>query len=218
MPSDPAPSRRFSVTGMNCAACSARVEKAVRAVPGVEECAVSLLTNEMSVAGSASDEAIVAAVEAAGYGAAPVQRTGDAPEPPMAEPGREARGLRARLVASLALLAVLMYGTMGHMMLGWPLPAWFTQPEPNHVAMGVAQLLLAGAILVLNGHFFSSGFRGALVFRQMPLAGQLVPLSSEGDITATILNRSFIALKGSCWKSEAIAVLQSSRNVLISCC
>ena len=171
-----APSRRFSVTGMMCAACSARVEKAVRAVPGVEECAVSLLTNEMSVAGAASDAAIVAAVEKAGYGAAPVQRTGDAPEPPMAESGREARGLRARLAASLALLAVLMYGTMGHMMLGWPLPAWFTQPEPNHVAMGVAQLLLAGAILVLNGRFFSSGLRGAL--RGAPNMDTLVALGA----------------------------------------
>ncbi|MBQ3810349.1 MAG: heavy metal translocating P-type ATPase, partial [Kiritimatiellae bacterium] len=168
--------RRFSVTGMNCAACSARVEKAVRAVPGVDECAVSLLTNEMSVAGAASDAAIVAAVEKAGYGAAPLQRAGDAPEPPMAGPGREARGLRARLAASLALLAVLMYGTMGHMMLGWPLPAWFTQPEPNHVAMGVAQLLLAGAILVLNGHFFSSGFRGAL--RGAPNMDTLVALGA----------------------------------------
>ena len=173
--------RRFSVTGMMCAACSARVEKAVRAVPGVDECAVSLLTNEMSVAGSASDAAIVAAVEAAGYGAAPVQRTGDTPEPPIAaSPEREAvaesRGLRARLAASLALLAVLMYGTMGHMMLGWPLPAWFTQPEPNHVAMGLAQLLLAGAILVLNGRFFSSGLRGAL--RGAPNMDSLVALGA----------------------------------------
>ena len=173
--------RRFSVTGMMCAACSARVEKAVRAVPGVEECAVSLLTNEMSVAGSASDAAIVAAVEKAGYGAAPVQRTGDAPEPPLAasperEAAAESHGLRARLAASLALLAVLMYGTMGHMMLGWPLPPWFTQPEPNHVAMGLAQLLLAGAILVLNGRFFSSGLRGAL--RGAPNMDTLVALGA----------------------------------------
>ena len=173
--------RRFSVTGMNCAACSARVEKAVRAVPGVDECAVSLLTNEMSVAGSASDAAIVAAVEAAGYGAAPIQRTGDTPEPPLAasperEAATESRGLRARLAASLALLAVLMYGTMGHMMLGWPLPAWFTQPEPNHVAMGVAQLLLSGAVLVLNGRFFTSGLRGAL--RGAPNMDTLVALGA----------------------------------------
>ncbi len=173
--------RRFSVTGMMCAACSARVEKAVRAVPGVDECAVSLLTNEMSVAGSASDAAIVAAVEAAGYGAAPIQRTGGTTEPPIAasperEAAAESRGLRARLAASLALLAVLMYGTMGHMMLGWPLPAWFTQPEPNHVAMGVAQLLLAGAVLVLNGRFFSSGLRGAL--RGAPNMDTLVALGA----------------------------------------
>ena len=186
MSSDPVPSRRFSVTGMNCAACSARVEKAVRAVPGVEECAVSLLTNEMSVAGSASDAAIVAAVEKAGYGASPVEDRSTPTDiqhsafsiqhSPEREAVAESRGLRARLAASLALLAVLMYGTMGHMMLGWPLPAWFTQPEPNHVAMGVAQLLLAGAVLVLNGRFFSSGLRAAL--RGAPNMDTLVALGA----------------------------------------
>ena len=186
MPSVSASSRRFSVTGMMCAACSARVEKAVRAVPGVDECAVSLLTNEMSVAGSASDAAIVAAVEKAGYGAAPVEDRSTPTDiqhsafsiqhSPEREAVAESRGLRARLAASLALLAVLMYGTMGHMMLGWPLPAWFTQPEPNHVAMGLAQLLLAGAILVLNGRFFSSGLRGAL--RGAPNMDTLVALGA----------------------------------------
>ena len=159
---------------MHCSACSARVEKAVRAVPQVSSCVVSLLTNEMSVAGSADDAAIIAAVEAAGYGAASAQRTGNTPEPPKAEPERSA--LRLRLGASIALLAVLMYATMGHMMLGWPLPRWFTQPEPNHVAMGIAQLLLAGAILVLNGHFFTNGFRGLL--RGAPNMDSLVALGS----------------------------------------
>ncbi|MBR0057587.1 MAG: cation transporter, partial [Kiritimatiellae bacterium] len=134
--------RRFSVTGMSCAACSARVEKAVRAVPGVTECSVSLLTNEMSVAGSAPDEAIVAAVEKAGYGAMPLgrqvegqrsqvdgQTAGGVALRPAGVVLQTAPGLRGRLVASLALLAILMYATMGHMMLGWPLPRWFTQPE-----------------------------------------------------------------------------------------
>ncbi|MBQ9725959.1 MAG: heavy metal translocating P-type ATPase [Kiritimatiellae bacterium] len=183
----PAPSRprTFSVAGMMCAACSARVERAVSAVPGVAGCAVSLLTNSMRVEGDAPDEAIVAAVEKAGYRAAreadPAtsdQRPGAAPVPPAGAPDdqTEARGLRRRLLWSLALLAVLMYGTMGHMMLGWPLPRWFTQPEPNHVAMGLAQLLLAGAVLVLNGRFFTSGLRGLL--RGAPNMDTLVALGA----------------------------------------
>ena len=181
---------RYSVTGMMCAACSARVEKAVRAVPGVVSCAASLLTNELSVEGDADPAAVVAAVEAAGYGASPVDTS--PPGGPLSEgaaaqndaggvsPEREAaaetRGLRARLVASLVLLAVLMYATMGHMMLGWPLPRWFTQPEPNHVAMGIAQLLLSGAVLVLNQRFFTSGFRAVL--RGAPNMDTLVALGS----------------------------------------
>lgn len=171
--------RRFSVTGMTCAACSARVERAVAAVPGVAECSVSLLTNEMSVAGDATDEAIVAAVEKAGYGAAPQRDSGDTRDSGFGirvSPEGEAAGLRGRLIASLALLAILMYATMGHMMLGWPLPRWFTQPEPNHVAMGLAQLLLSGAVLVLNQRFFTSGFRAAL--RGAPNMDTLVALGA----------------------------------------
>ena len=179
MPSVSASSRRFSVTGMNCAACSARVEKAVRAVPGVDECAVSLLTNEMSVAGSADDAAVVAAVEAAGYGAAPVSTPSGEDSKRTTTSDLDARpssSLAARLAASIALVAVLMYITMGHMMLDWPLPRWFTQPEPNHVAMGIAQLLLAGTVLILNGRFFTSGFRGLL--RGEPNMDSLVALGS----------------------------------------
>ena len=174
-----ASSRRFSVSGMHCAACSARVEKAVRAVPGVTSCAVSVLTNEMSVAGSADDAAVVAAVEAAGYGAEPTADNGGTGVPPVQDTnGRDARSpnLAARLAASIALVAVLMYITMGHMMLDWPLPRWFTQPEPNHVAMGIAQLLLAGAVLILNGRFFTSGFWGLL--RGEPNMDSLVALGS----------------------------------------
>ena len=179
MPSVSASSRRFSVSGMHCAACSARVEKAVRAVPGVTSCAVSVLTNEMSVAGSADDAAVVAAVEAAGYGAAPTADNGGTGVPPVQDAnGRDARSpnLAARLAASIALVAVLMYITMGHMMLDWPLPRWFTQPEPNHVAMGIAQLLLAGAVLILNGHFFTKGFGGLV--RGAPNMDTLVALGS----------------------------------------
>ena len=183
-------SRKFSVTGMHCAACSMRVERAVKKTPGVTACAVSLLTNEMSVSGSASDAEIVAAVVKAGFGAAPIvecdrntgtdirQSTSDV-RPADDSTSRRSDGsaaLRARLIASVVLLLVLMYATMGHMMLGWPLPPWFTQPEPNHVAMGVAQLLLAGAILILNGHFFTKGFGGLL--RGMPNMDTLVALGS----------------------------------------
>ena len=176
--------RIFTVTGMSCAACSARVEKAVRGVPGVVDCAVSLLTNEMSVEGPAADAAVVAAVEAAGYGAAPAGSAGPAArgdgdgerDGRSASNRAETRALRIRLAASLVLLAVLMYATMGHMMLGWPLPPWFTQPEPNHVAMGLAQLLLSGAVLALNGRFFASGLRGLL--RGAPNMDTLVALGA----------------------------------------
>ena len=179
--SRPAP-RLFNVTGMSCAACSARVEKAVSGVPGVASCAVSLLTNTLRVEGDAPDATIVAAVEKAGYGCAP--ETAGAPDlaarpegPPRPNDDQtEARALRRRLFASLALLAVLMYATMGHMMLGWPLPPWFTEPEPNHVAMGLAQLLLAGAVLVLNRRFFVIGFRGLL--RGAPNMDTLVALGA----------------------------------------
>ena len=179
MPSVSASSRRFSVSGMRCAACSARVEKAVRAVPGVTSCAVSALTNEMSVAGSADDAAVVAAVEAAGYGAAPVATPSGEDNKRTTTSDLDARpssSLAARLAASIALVAVLMYITMGHMMLDWPLPRWFTQPEPNHVAMGIAQLLLAGGILILNGHFFTKGFGGLV--RGAPNMDTLVALGS----------------------------------------
>jgi len=166
--------RRFSVTGLHCAACSARVESAVSKVPGVESCAVSLLTNEMSVAGAASDAAIVAAVEKAGYGAAP---EGSRPSSPVAchcetEPGRSALGLR--LAASVALLAVLMAATVLH-------------------ANGLVQMALAGAILVLNGHFFLNGFRGAL--RGAPNMDTLVALGAGSAFAWSVATLAF-ALPG----------------------
>ena len=138
---------QYNVTGMTCAACSNRVEKAVSAVPGVTSCAVSLLTNSMGVEGTASPEAIIAAVEKAGYGAsrkgAEKSSSPAADEDSLAD--RETPVLRRRLIASAGFLLVLMYFSMGHMMWGWPLPAFF---HNNHVAMGLVQLLLAVIVMV----------------------------------------------------------------------
>ena len=151
---------QFNVTGMSCAACSARVEKAVSRVPGVTSCSVSLLTNSMGVEGTASDAAIIKAVQDAGYGASP-KTAGNAGT--AADAGlegledRETPRLRRRLFASLGFLLVLMYFSMGHMMWGFPLPRWF---EGNHIAMGLVQLLLAGIVMVINQKFFINGFKG----------------------------------------------------------
>lgn len=151
---------KFDVTGMSCAACSARVEKAVAKVEGVSQCAVNLLTNSMQVEGSASAEAIIAAVEAAGYGAS-LHDTAAAPakteEKNPADADRAA--LRRRLIASLAFLLPLMYVSMGHMMWGFPLPSFLAS---DHVAMGLIQLLLTAAVMVVNQKFFVSGTKGLL--------------------------------------------------------
>ena len=152
---------QYQVTGMTCAACSNRVEKAVSAVPGVESCAVSLLTNSMGVTGTASPAAIIAAVENAGYGASlkgaakanPAASAADAEE---ALRDHETPKLKRRLIASIGFLIVLMYVSMGHMMWGFPLPRFF---EGNHVAMGLVQLLLAAIVMVINQRFFISGFK-----------------------------------------------------------
>ena len=153
---------QYSVTGMSCAACSARVEKAVSAVPGVTSCSVSLLTHSMGVEGTADASAIIAAVEAAGYGASRkgAPEAGDAPATDAdALADHETPLLRRRLIASLGFLIVLMYFSMGHMMWGWPLPASMAD---NHVAMGLLQLLLTIAIMVINQRFFISGTRSLL--------------------------------------------------------
>ena len=154
---------QFNVTGMSCAACSARVEKAVKKVPGVTSCSVSLLTNSMGVEGTASDAAIIRAVQDAGYGASP-KRAGAAAAPGTgadldALADHETPKLKRRLIASLGFLLVLMYFSMGHMMWGWPLPHWF---DGNHIAMGLVQLLLAGIVMVINQKFFISGFKGLI--------------------------------------------------------
>ncbi len=149
--------QQFIVTGMSCAACSARVEKAVSKVEGVTSCSVSLLTNSMGVEGTAADQDIIQAVEAAGYGASVKGESSAysgassmAAEKEMLE-DHDTPVLKRRLLASLGFLMVLMYFSMGHMMWGWPLPAFF---EDNHIAIGAGQLLLTGIVMAINQKFF----------------------------------------------------------------
>ena len=154
---------QYNVTGMSCAACSARVEKAVKKVPGVTSCSVSLLTNSMGVEGTASPAAIISAVQEAGYGASPksdaTHKASDTNADLDALADQETPKLKRRLIASLGFLLVLMYFSMGHMMWGWPLPHWF---DGNHIAMGLVQLILAGIVMVINQKFFISGFKGLI--------------------------------------------------------
>ncbi len=173
--------QQYSVTGMSCAACSARVEKAVSKVPGVTSCSVSLLTNSMGVEGTAAPEAIIAAVEAAGYGASQKggagqeksRRNGLQADAEEMLKDRETPVLKRRLSYSLAFLLVLMYVSMGHMMWGLPLPAFFSD---NHVAMGILQLLLTVAVMVINQKFFISGFKS--LYHKAPNMDTLVALGS----------------------------------------
>ena len=154
---------QYNVTGMSCAACSARVEKAVSKVPGVASCSVSLLTNSMGVEGTASSAEIINAVQDAGYGASPKRAGAAAASSTSADldalADHETPKLKRRLIASLGFLLVLMYFSMGHMMWGWPLPRWF---DGNHIAMGLVQLLLAGIVMVINQKFFINGFKGLI--------------------------------------------------------
>ena len=151
---------QYNVTGMSCAACSARVEKAVGAVPGVTSCAVSLLTNSMGVEGSASAADIIKAVEDAGYGASlkGAEKNPDSQDAD-ALTDRETPALKKRLIASLCILLPLMYVSMGHMMWGFPLPHWF---DGNHTAVAMVEMILAAAVMIINKKFFISGFKGAL--------------------------------------------------------
>ena len=147
--------KQYNITGMSCAACSARVEKAVSKVPGVTSCAVSLLTNSMGVEGSADPQTVINAVEKAGYGASLKGREAkSADEDALSD--HETPALKKRLTASVVFLVVLMYFSMGHMMLDFPIPAWLAG---DHVAMGLVQLLLCGIIMVINQKFFISGFK-----------------------------------------------------------
>ena len=172
---------QYNVTGMSCAACVARVEKAVNQVPGVSGCAVSLLTNSMGVEGAADSAAIIRAVEQAGYGcsAKGAEKTPSAAEDTLAD--HETPKLKRRLIASIGFLAVLMYFSMGHMMWGWPLPHWF---DGNHVAMGLVQLLLAGIIMVINQKFFISGFKA--LWNRSPNMDTLVALGSMASFVWSV--------------------------------
>ncbi|MCD7954954.1 MAG: heavy metal translocating P-type ATPase [Lachnospiraceae bacterium] len=186
---------QYTVTGMSCAACQARVEKAVAKVPGVTSCSVSLLTNSMGVEGSASPDAIIRAVQDAGYGAS---RKGSASaragsgsagsraaqsfaEQEEALADHETPVLKRRLIASVGFLLVLMYFSMGHMMWGWPLPAWF---DDNHVAMGLVQMLLAIIIMVINQKFFISGFKS--LFHGSPNMDTLVAMGSSASFVWSV--------------------------------
>ena len=170
--------KQYTVTGMSCAACSSRVEKAVSKVPGVTACSVSLLTNSMGVEGDVPPETVIHAVEDAGYGASlkgqgTAAQAQSASEAEDALKDRETPVLKHRLIASMGFLAVLMYMSMGHMMWGWPLPHFM---DGNHVAMGLLQLLLAGIIMVINQKFFIRGFKGLL--HRAPNMDTLVALGS----------------------------------------
>ena len=175
---------QYNVTGMSCAACSSRVEKAVSRVPGVTSCSVSLLTNSMGVEGNASSHDIIQAVEQAGYGASlkgagKEQVSMSEAEEALAD--HETPILKRRLIASVGFLLVLMYFSMGHMMWGWPLPAWFND---NHIAMGLVQMLLAGIIMVINQKFFISGFKS--LWHRAPNMDTLVALGSMASFVWSV--------------------------------
>lgn len=174
---------QYNVTGMSCAACSARVEKAVSKVKGVTSCSVSLLTNSMGVEGTASAQDVINAVTEAGYGASVKggEKSADTSNVADALADRETPLLKKRLIASIVFLLILMYFSMGHMMWNWPLPAWF---DGNHVAMGLVQLLLAGIVMVINQKFFISGFKS--LWRRSPNMDTLVALGSAASFVWSV--------------------------------
>ncbi len=175
--------KQYNVTGMSCAACSARVEKAVSGVPGVTSCSVSLLTNSMGVEGTADSSAIIKAVQDAGYGASEkgkVASASHASEEAALE-DHETPRLRKRLLSSIAFLLVLMYFSMGHTMWNWPVPAFFAQ---NHVAMGILQMILAAIVMVINQRFFISGFKSLM--HRAPNMDTLVALGSSASFAWSV--------------------------------
>lgn len=203
---------QYHVTGMSCAACSSRVEKAVSKVPGVESCSVSLLTNSMGVEGTASPEAVIAAVEAAGYGASCKGRgagtssgsgngvSGSGAEADLLE-DTETPVLKKRLIWSIIFLVVLMYFSMGHMMWGWPVPEAMAD---NHVAMGLLQLLLTAAVMVINQKFFVSGFRS--LWHRAPNMDTLVALGSTAAFGYSTY--SLFAMTGAQVRGDMDGVMQ----------
>ena len=193
--------KQYQVTGMSCAACSARVEKAVSKVPGVTACSVSLLTNSMGVEGTAGEQAVIAAVEAAGYGAsvkgAPAAAV-PAADDPLAD--HETPALKRRLYSSLVFLVALMYLSMGHMMWGWPAPAFLAD---NPVAMGLAQLLLTVIIMVINQRFFISGFKS--LWHRSPNMDTLVALGSTASFVYSVY--ALFAMTGAQARGDAAQVM-----------
>ena len=193
--------KQYQVTGMSCAACSARVEKAVSKVPGVTACSVSLLTNSMGVEGTAGEQAVIAAVEAAGYGAsvkgAPAAAV-QAADDPLAD--HETPALKRRLYSSLVFLVALMYLSMGHMMWGWPAPAFLAE---NHVAMGLVQLLLTAIIMVINQRFFISGFKS--LWHRSPNMDTLVALGSTASFVYSVY--ALFAMTGAQARGDAAQVM-----------
>ena len=194
----------YTVTGMSCAACSARVEKAVSAIPGVTSCSVSLLTNSMGVEGSATPDAVISAVQAAGYGASLKGAAQSVPsiaeqEDTLAD--HETPVLKRRLIASLGFLIVLMYFSMGHMMWGWPLPSFF---DGNHVAMGLIQMLLTIAVMVINQKFFINGFRSLL--HGAPNMDTLVALGAAASFGYSTY--ALFAMTGAQVRGDAATVMQ----------
>ena len=172
---------QYHVTGMNCAACSARVEKAVTKVKGVTSCSVSLLTNSMGVEGTAESSAVIEAVKAAGYGASLKNAKEENKETETGLEDTQTPLLKKRLIASVVFLIVLMYFSMGHMMWGWPLPAWFTD---NHVGMGLVQMILAAIIMVINQQFFISGFKA--LWHRSPNMDTLVAMGSMASFVWSV--------------------------------
>ena len=172
---------QYHVTGMNCAACSARVEKAVSKVKGVTSCSVSLLTNSMGVEGTAESSAVIEAVKAAGYGASLKNAKEENKEAETGLEDTQTPLLKKRLIASVVFLIVLMYFPMGHMMWGWPLPAWFTD---NHVGMGLVQMILAAIIMVINQQFFISGFKA--LWHRSPNMDTLVAMGSMASFVWSV--------------------------------
>ena len=193
----------YTVTGMSCAACSARVEKAVSAVPGVTSCSVSLLTNSMGVEGSATPDAVISAVQAAGYGASlkgAAQSVPSIAEQEDALADHETPVLKRRLIASLGFLIVLMYFSMGHMMWGWPLPSFF---DGNHIAMGLIQMLLTIAVMVINQKFFINGFKS--LFHGAPNMDTLVALGATASFGYSTY--ALFAMTGAQVRGDAAAVM-----------
>ena len=196
---------QYTVTGMSCAACSARVEKAVSHVPGVTSCSVSLLTNSMGVEGTASPQEIIAAVEQAGYGASvkgaanETSSSSAAAEEALAD--HETPVLKRRLIASIGFLIVLMYFSMGHMMWNWPLPAWF---ENNHIAVGLVQLLLTAVVMVINQKFFISGFKS--LWHRAPNMDTLVAMGSMASFVWSVY--ALFAMTGAQLEGNTDAVME----------